>query len=168
MLLLLLLACCLCCRAAPKQVEVVEEVVEECEAVAPAPKPTLKVCEPDEYIKQLPEQTYYHAIGRSFPVVFNQRAFGQSTTATSEKYYGSLGKRCTVNFAGYNSTLPPAPAQSDLLPTQHCSSMPRLAAVSAANNYYCTPAGKQFAVAFSPQTFTERRNARSVLLTQPF
>ena len=69
-------------------VEVVEEVKE-----VEQPEVKLRITEAgghdlsDFARQQLPEQTYFHAIGHSFPLVFNAR----TTAAPGRKYYGSLG-----------------------------------------------------------------------------
>jgi hypothetical protein len=159
LILLLVCCCCFCCNQQRRQVKVIEEVVEQEE-----PQPQVKETHQDaviydEPIRQLPEQIYYHAIGRSFPVVFNDRTFDRNTTAASERYYGSLGKRLTVNFAGYNSIPGKPPSETGAV----TSSRP-----VAISNYYNSLGKQQFPVAFNSQTFNRARNARSVLLTQPF
>jgi hypothetical protein len=39
-----------------------------------------------EPMRQLPEQTYYHALGQAFPLIFNSRK-----PPTAQRFYGSLG-----------------------------------------------------------------------------
>jgi hypothetical protein len=153
MLLLLLTCCCCMCCCSPggaRQVEVVEEVEEvPCEHEI---EETIR----DEHVRQLPQQTYYHAIGRSFPVVFNDRSFNRPSIANSERYYGSLGKRMTVNFAGYNSV--PHKSHSEIV-----TMTPR----PAESSYYDS-IGRQRAMAYNGQSFGGARHAHSVLLNQPF
>lgn len=76
---------------------VLEEVIEEVDD----PKPVVEVenrsvvDDWSEPVRQLPEQTYYHAIGHSFPLVFNTRTYGRPSSVVStaaQRYYGSLGK----------------------------------------------------------------------------
>jgi len=64
-----------------------EEVTKTRHVIEEAPLPTQH--------QYLPQQTYQHAIGRSFGVAFNDRSFmgPESTTSVTDRYYyGSRGR----------------------------------------------------------------------------
>lgn len=173
LLLLLLLVCCaVCCRVQPAAAAtVVEEVVEE-EVPAEIEERRVvrrEIQETDvddrrnEHVFQLPEQTYYHVIGRSFPVVFNDKSYARGGGGGGDRIYGSVTRRARASYGAYNADGAQMTAQSELGGL-------RMDRPAAAQNYY-NSLGRRRPMAFNGQTFTSGptgRSARSVLQSQPF
>lgn len=168
LLALFLTACCLCARynrmnrqIVQQPVEIIEEVMED----EPVMQPSTEIVEViddgrayddmAEFKRQLPEQTYYHAIGRTFPVAFSPRAFDRTGTVSSQRYYGTVGDRLSVDMAGINNTLP-------------ITKVVQPASGSQSTNYYATVSGRQYPRAFNGLNFLSGDRPRSVILTQPY
>jgi hypothetical protein len=150
---------------AAKGPPVIEEVVKEipepvCMPVAPACHQSVIMDDWSEPARQLPEQTYYHALGTSFPLVFNTRTYsGPGSMLANQRCYGSLGRRSRLGGA-----LPAGMSRptAEMLGTLRANS-------SSGNSSFGTLNNKKYVVAFNDRTFQGGNyGPGSVLHGQPY